>query len=100
MSDKTLESFEALSTILEASGVRFKVETTRMYDPSSQTQKTLLKTVHIELPEGGKHNRGGHTIEITPRDFHIVKCGYVSDEDLFIDDAKRQALSEIKALVD
>lgn len=100
ITEDATEAFGHLSTIFAASGVVFNLETLRKYDSITRVTKHFVKQLSVQIPEGGEHNRGGHTFVITPEDFKVTSCGYVSDEENFIDDAKRQALADIQTLVD
>ena len=96
-----VNSAETLKAAFEAMGVDVEIETS--YDVGMDGMRhTTVSGIEINIPAGkggDKHNRDGHSFTITQTGV-TVKCGYEENEERYIDDASRQALSDMKNLLE
>jgi hypothetical protein len=92
------ETMAVLTKAFSHTGVTFEVGLTTTFDDDGQRRRVPTKVV-IDIPEGGTNNRNGHRISIDHTGATVEVCGYVADEDRFVDDQKRQALSAIEELI-
>ncbi|RKX65903.1 MAG: hypothetical protein DRP42_04100 [Tenericutes bacterium] len=97
-----VDTAETLKVAFEALGVEFEILTSTNKPLNGGSYETVIDGIEISVPAGkggDRHNREGHTFKITNTGIK-VKCGYVTNEENYIDDASRQALSDMKTLLE
>ncbi len=87
----TRKAVEQLKNVLSEYGVDMRLETTREHEFRSLS-------FDIEATAGTRHNKEGHQFVIRPNGIEVV-CGFVTDEENYVNHQSRQAIDEIAEML-
>lgn len=94
-------SAETLKEAFETIGMEVEILTSTDLGIDGEYHTTVTG-IKVSIPPGmggDRHNRDGHVFTLTNSRVEI-ECGYVTNEERYIDDASRQALSDMKNLLE